>query len=174
MYRGFKYLYRRGAQKLHKKETMKLIIAGIIAVFIGIVLALSAMAADTSLFNWGDLFSNMRGGYAINQHLQRSTVFYTPFKSFHRSDGLELASINVGYDGLQRRPLVAAGLRLDNLDSLLWAGPWGKAHVTTAKLPSFEFGPYISAWPMKTTNGYKIDMYYGFVAAMGFQTTGGK
>lgn len=124
--------------------------------------------AKTSLFDFGDFFANVRGGYAINQHQQISTVFYTPWKVFHTKADLPLASINLGYDGLQKRPLVAIGLRADNLDSLLWNGKWGKEHVTTAKLPSLEFGPFISLWPVKTDTGYKLDVSYGAALAIGF------
>lgn len=124
--------------------------------------------SKTSLFDFGDFFANVRGGYAMNQHMELSTVFYTPWKVFHTADDLTLASINLGYDGLQKRPLVAIGLRADNIDSLLWNGKWGKAHVTTAKLPSLEFGPFVSLWPVKTANGYKLDVSYGAALAIGF------
>lgn len=126
----------------------------------------------TSLFDFGDFFANVRGGYAINQHQQLSTVFYTPWKVFHTKEKLPLASINLGYDGLQKRPLVAVGLRADNLDSLLWNGKWGKEHVTTAKLPSLEFGPFVSVWPVKTDKGYKLDVSYGAALAIGFSIGG--
>jgi hypothetical protein len=134
----------------------------------GVAMAQEVPINKTSLFDFGDFFANVRGGYAINQHLELSTVFYTPWKIFHTSAGLPLASINLGYDGLQKRPLVAAGLRLDNLDSLLWNGKWGKAHVTTSKMPSFELGPFVSMWPIKTDNGYKLDVSFGVAAAIGF------
>lgn len=127
---------------------------------------------STSLFDFGDFFANVRGGYAINQHQQLSTVFYTPWKVFHTKANLPLASINLGYDGLQKRPLVAIGLRADNLDSLLWNGKWGKEHVTTAKLPSLEFGPFVSLWPVKTDTGYKLDVSYGAALAIGFSIGG--
>lgn len=132
-----------------------------------------APVQTTSLFDFGDFFANVRGGYAINHHQQLSTVFYTPWKVFHTKDDMPLASINLGYDGLQKRPLVAIGLRADNLDSLLWNGKWGKEHVTTAKLPSLEFGPFISLWPVKTDKGYKLDVSYGAALAIGF-SIGGK
>lgn len=122
----------------------------------------------SSLFDFGDFFKNVRGGYTMNQHQQLSTVFYTPWKVFHTKEKLPLASINLGYDGLQKRPLVAIGMRADNLDSLLWNGKWGKEHVTTAKLPSLEFGPFVSVWPVKTDTGYKLDVSYGAALAIGF------
>jgi len=159
-----KMVQRLQGEKMKKLIMFFIILAGCATV--------PVKAADTSLFNFGDFFGSMRAGYAINQHLEKSTVLYTPFKSFHNTAGLELLNINIGYDGLQKRPLVAAGLRMDNIDGIVWGGAWGKAHVTTAKLPSFEFGPYISGWPIKTDNGYKMSFFYGVAAAIGFQTGG--
>lgn len=149
---------------------MKKIIMAVALIFS----AVQARAVDTSLFNVGEFLTGMRAGYAINQHLEKSTVFYKTVKSFRTIEGMELVTMSIGYDGLQKRPLLAVGLRVDNLDSLLWNGTWGKAHVVSAKLPTFEFGPYASAWPIKTSKGYAVDFYYGVVAALGFDLLGGK
>ncbi len=146
----------------------------LIAMFAVSALSCPSMAADSSLFNAGDFLSGTRAGYAINQHLERSAVFYKPFKSFRTTAGLELVNLNAGYDGLQKRPLLALGLRLDNLDSLLWSGTWGRKHVVTAKLPTFEFGPYASVWPIKTSKGYAVSFFYGVAGAIGFDFQGGK
>jgi hypothetical protein len=122
----------------------------------------------TDLLNFGSLFSSMRAGYALNQHLEKSDIFYTPIKSFTNSAGLELANINIGYNGAKKRPLLALGLRMDNIDALLWSGAWGKVHVRTAKLPTLEFGPFLSLWPIKVQDGYKIELSYGVAADVGF------
>lgn len=163
-----KYLREKSKSK---KDNMKKIIC-LLMLMTGSAQAQEVIPNKTSLFNFGDFFANVRGGYAINQHMQLSTVFYTPWKVFHTTDKLALASVNLGYDGLKKRPLVAIGLRLDNIDSLLWKGKWGKAHVSTAKLPSFELGPFVSMWPIKTDSGYKIDVSFGATAAIGFDLGG--
>lgn len=134
----------------------------------------TAMAADTSLFDFGGFFSSVRAGYAINQHLEKSEIFYTAIQSFHDLNGVELINLDAGYEALNKRPLLAISARFDNIIPRLWGSDWGKAHISTAKLPTLEFGPFISGWPVKTTNGYKINVSYGVTVAIGFVVNGGK
>ena len=131
-----------------------------------------ANATDT-LFDFGGFFSAARAGYAINQHLEKSTIFYTAIQSYHSGD-VELVNVDAGYEALNKRPLLALSARFDNIIPRLWGSDWGKAHISTAKLPTIEFGPYISGWPIKTVNGYKIDISYGVAVAIGFAPGGTK
>jgi hypothetical protein len=131
-----------------------------------------AHAADT-LFDFGGLFSSARAGYAINQDLEKSEIFYTAIQSYHQGD-IELINLDAGYEALNKCPLLALNVRLDNIIPRLWGSDWGKAHISTAKLPTIEFGPFLSGWPIRTTNGYRIEMSYGISVAIGFAVNGGK
>lgn len=104
----------------------------------------------------------------MNQHGQRSEIFYTAVQRFHNKAGMDFLSLNVGYETALKRPAVTAGLRLDNILPLTWSGEWGRDHVTTAKLPTFEFGPYVSAWPKSADNLWQLDVFYGISLAVGF------
>ena len=127
-----------------------------------------ASAADTTLFNFGDFLHNMRAGYGVDQHGQVSTVFYTAVYDFHTTAGISMVTLNVGYEGTLKRPTVMMGVRADNLIPLVWSGEWGQAHVSTAKLPTFECGPWISVWPNDVSNLWNLDVRYGVGAAVGF------
>lgn len=127
-----------------------------------------AVCVET-LFDFGSFFSSARAGYAINQHLEKSAIFYTAIQSYHQGD-IEIVNLNVGYETLNKRPLLSLSARFDNIIPRLWGSDWGKAHISTAQLPTIEFGPYLSGWPVKTLNGYKIDVAYGVALAVGFPT----
>lgn len=137
------------------------------------ILILALMMVGTSanaanLLNFGEFFSSVRAGYVINQHGEKSEIFYTPVQVFHSRSGVEYVSINAGYENTAKRPAISMGVRADNLIPLIWGGDWGKAHVTTAKLPTLEFGPYVSTWPKGDGNLWHLDFWYGVSFAVGF------
>lgn len=131
-------------------------------------------AADTSLFDFGNFLAAARAGYAVDQHMEKSEIFYTAIQSLHDGAGVELVNLDAGYNAGKGRPLLAITARFDNLIPRLWGSDWGRKHITTAKLPTIEFGPFISGWPIKTENGYKLDVSYGVAVAIGFGVDGGK
>lgn len=118
--------------------------------------------------NFADFFTKTRLAYSVDQHYSRSTVLYSAYKRFHTVDGVEYANLNVGYDTTNKHPVLGVGLRADNLDSMLWGGPWGRAHVTSAKMPAVEAGPYFSFWPTVKDGKVHLDFWYGLMAAIGF------
>ena len=122
----------------------------------------------SSLFNFGDFLHSMRAGYAVDQHGKKSEVYYTAVYDFHNSNGVSFATFNVGYEGIAKHPILMTGIRLDNILPLVWSGEWGKKHVSTAKLPTFEFGPFISVWPISNENLWKMNFKYGIGGAVGF------
>lgn len=124
--------------------------------------------AGTNLFNYGEFFKSMRAGYSVNQHGQSSEILYTALQTFHSKDGIDFLALNIGYEAAMKRPAVTMGVRVDNILPLLWRGEWGRAHVTTAKLPTIEFGPYASFWPKSSSDLWKLDTYYGLNLAVGF------
>lgn len=144
-----------------------------IILVLGLVFMAGQMKAADTLFDFGGFFSAVRAGYAINQHLEKSAIFYTAVQSYHQGD-VELVNLDAGYEVLNKRPLLALSARFDNIIPRLWGSDWGKAHITTAKLPTIEFGPFLSGWPIKTANGYKIDVAYGVAVAIGFPLPEGK
>jgi hypothetical protein len=126
-------------------------------------------AADTGLVNFSDFFAHARAGYSVDQHHMRSTVLYSAIQRFHSIDGMEYANVNAGYDTTNKHPIFMVGVRADNLIPLIWGGNWGKAHVTTAALPTIEFGPYVSSWPaLEDSKVVSIGFSYGLVLAIGF------
>jgi len=139
-------------------------------VLIGLALmyVMAAPSAAASLLNFGEFFSSVRAGYVINQHGEKSEIFYTPVQVFHNRAGVEFVSINAGYESEPKRPALSLGVRADNIIPLIWGGEWGKAHVTTAKLPTLEFGPYVSTWPKGDGNLWHLDFWYGLSVAVGF------
>lgn len=159
----------KAVKKVMLTLLLGLIAAGWVAAQVSTIPAEPPLSTTTtSLFDFGNFFKALRGGYSFNQHLEKSTVFYTAVQSFHDLAGLEMVTLNAGYDGASKRPVFLIGDRLDNQIPKIWGGKWGKAHVTTASLPTIEFGPYVSGWPIKTGHGYKIDVNYGVVLAIGF------
>lgn len=153
-----------------------LILAVLLSGCVGAVRGEDVKPGGTSLLDFTFL-NSVRGGYAFNQHLEKSVVIYGTFKDFHSANGISYVTLNLGYDGAKKRPMIALLPRADNIDALICSGKWGKSHISTAKVPSFEFGPYFSAELVKTKNGYKIDSYYGLVAGIGINVTtlsGGK
>lgn len=127
-----------------------------------------APAASSSLFNFGDFFQAARAGYAIDQHGKLTDVYYAGFQSYHNKAGVDFVTLNIGYEGATKRPAFITGARLDNIIPLIWGGSWGKAHVTTAKLPTIEFSTFISVWPKSMDNLWDLDARYGLALAIGF------
>jgi hypothetical protein len=139
-----------------------------IVIAAAVFLAAGTAKAETSLFNFGEFFKAARVGYSINQHGERSEIYYTALQTFHSKAGVEFVTLNIGYEGAAKRPAVSTGIRLDNLIPMVWGSDWGKAHVTTAQMPTFEFGPYISAWPKDPKSMWHLDVWYGLSLAIGF------
>ena len=131
-------------------------------------LPVMAAAQTAPLLNWGDFFHSVRAGYGIDQHGQKTTVFYTPVLTYHTTAGIDLISFNIGYEGTQKRPTTMLGVRFDNLMPLFFSNTWGQTHIKSASLPSFECGPFISAWPENPDNLWQLTIRYGLGAAVGF------
>lgn len=132
------------------------------------LLAARPARAESGLLNFGDLFKAARVGYSVNQHGQKSEIVYTALQKFHTKAGVEFVTLNAGYESAAKRPALSMGVRADNLLPMIWGSEWGKAHVTTAKLPTFEFGPYFSVWPKDSSNFWRLDIWYGLAFAIGF------
>ena len=132
------------------------------------ILLMAAAPAKAELLNFGEFFSAVRAGYVINQHGEKSEIFYAPVQVFHSRAGVEFVSINAGYENTAKRPALSLGVRADNIIPMIWGGTWGKAHVTTANLPTLEFGPYVSTWPKGDGNLWHLDFWYGLSVAVGF------
>ncbi len=123
---------------------------------------------STNLFNFGDFFKSIRIGYAVDQHGARSSVFYTSILTYHTAAAVDLVSFNIGYEGILKRPTLMMGVRMDNIVPLMVSGTWGKKHIKTATLPSFEAGPFLSFWPKSSDNLWVLEVRYGLGAAIGF------
>lgn len=139
----------------------------IVCAMLGMVV-IPVKAADTSLFNWGDAIHQLRVGYAINQYGEKGEVYYTSVITIHNGNAIDLFSLNAGYEGINKHPTIMIGMRFDNMIPLLFNGEWGKKHVSTAKLPTFECGPFVSVWPKDDDNFWDMSVNYGVGAAIGF------
>jgi len=128
----------------------------------------AVQAQTTSLFNWGDMIHQLRVGYAVNQHGEKGAVYYTSIITLHNSNAVDLVSLNAGYEGLTKHPTIAIGLRFDNMIPLLFNSDWGAKHISVAKLPTFEAGPFISVWPKDDSDFWNLKVNYGITAALGF------
>ena len=153
---------------------MQKIIVSII-MLVGLSYSVGAQVIDgqsppvsNALFNFGDLLHSMRAGYAVDQHGKKSEVYYTAVYDFHNTAGVSFTTFNIGYEGIGKHPILMTGVRLDNILPLIWSGDWGKKHVSTAKLPTFEFGPFVSIWPINSDNLWKMNFKYGIAGAIGF------
>lgn len=137
-----------------------------------VLIALPACAQEAEqkpMLDFSAFFRNARLGYAVNQHMERNTVIYAPFKRYSPINDVELLNCNIGYDLRDKHPVVMLGIRLDNADKLLWNSDWSKKHITSATIPTIEFGPYASAWPRKIEAGkVAVDFWYGVIGAIGF------
>lgn len=151
-----------------KKLTIITLALHLLGFTLGMATAQEVKPADTSLFNFGDFFQSIRAGYGIDQHGQKSDIYYTAFQRYHNKAGVDFVTLNVGYNGVEQHPVFMTGIRLDNIIPLIWGGSWGQAHVTTAKLPTFEFGPFVSMWPKNADNLWNMDVKYGLGIAIGF------
>lgn len=143
---------------------MKLIIAAVVIVMgLGV-----ASAEESAMLDFSSFFTKARAGISINQHMEKSTIIYSAVERLHTTAGVELANLNAGYDLTSKHPTMAIGVRADNIIPMIWSGPWGKAHITTASLPALEFGPYCSAWPRNNGGKFALDFWYGVTLAVGF------
>lgn len=151
------------------KSVLKVMAGLMLALLIGMGrVEAQEVARDTSLFNFGDFFQSIRAGYGIDQKGQKSDIYYTAFQRYHNKVGVDFLTLNIGYNGAEQHPVFMTGIRLDNIIPLIWGGSWGKAHVTTAKLPTFEFGPFVSAWPKSSADMWHLEIKYGLGIAIGF------
>jgi hypothetical protein len=126
-------------------------------------------AEQKPMLDFSAFFRNARLGYSVNQHMERNTVLYAPFKRYSPVNDVELLNCNIGYDMAEKHPIIMLGVRLDNADKLLWNSDWSKKHITSATIPTIEFGPYASAWPRKIAAGkVAVDFWYGVIGAIGF------
>ena len=135
---------------------------------VAVMAVCAGVARADSMLNYGDFFAKARAGYSVNQHMEKSTVIYSAVERLHTTAGLELASVNAGYDLTSKHPLCSMGVRADNLIPLIWGGSWGQAHISTAILPAVEFGPYVSMWPKNNGGKFAMDFWYGAIIAIGF------
>ncbi len=139
-----------------------------IILFVALAMVAGPAKAESSLFNFGDFFHSIHAGNGRGQHGQKSDVFYTAIITVHNGNAVDLLSFNIGYEGILKRPTLMTGIRMDSIVPLLFNNEWGKKHVTTAKLPTFEFGPFLSAWPNGDGNLWHLTVRYGIGAAIGF------
>lgn len=149
-----------------KKGTMKKILCFIMLLTSSVQAQITE--PESKLFNFGNFFDSVRVGYAIDQHGDKSSVFYTSILTYHTESNIDLVSFNIGYEGVLKRPTTMIGIRLDNIIPLTVNGNWGKKHITTAKLPTFEFGPFVSFWPKDSSDLWILTVRYGLGAAIGF------
>lgn len=120
------------------------------------------------ILDFQSFFLNARLGYAVNQHMEKSTILYSSFKRYNSIRDVELLNLNFGYDITSKHPLVMMGVRLDNADKLLWNSAWSKKHIVTAPIPKVEFGPFFKAWPSVVNKKVKLDIEAGAALALGF------
>lgn len=139
------------------------------AIIIACLMLCSApVMAESPMLDFSSFFAKARAGISVNQHMEKSTIIYSAVERLHTTAGIELMNLNAGYDLTSKHPVLAFGIRADNLIPMLWDGEWGRAHVSTAALPAIEFGPYLAAWPRNADGKVKLDFWYGIVAAVGF------
>lgn len=157
--------------QIHKENKMKkflgfFMVAFFLVVNAGVVCAQTVPSTD--LFNFGELLHNLRAGYAVDQHGQKTTIFYAAVYDFHNAAKVSLVTLNIGYEGTLKKPSIFLGVRADNLIPMVWGGDWGKVHVTTAKLPTLEFGPWVSVWPKSNEDIWNLAVRVGVGGALGF------
>ena len=132
-----------------------------------LLIALMFVCGSASAAEFNEFFHAVRAGVAVNQHGEFTDIYYTALATYHDGAGVDLAALNIGYEGQNKQPALLVGFRLDNVLPKLWTGAWGKAHIRTAQLPSFEVGPFVSVWPA-ATGGFNLSWHYGLSAAIGF------
>lgn len=92
---------------------------------------------------------NTRAGVAQTFDGYRYATAYTPIVVFNSEDGTEYVNISGGvlYETDIQRGYATAlvGLRLDNLlYKAATSTEWMRKHITTATLPSLDFGPFVA------------------------------
>lgn len=137
---------------------------------VAIILAGFSARVCAEPIDFGDFLAKARAGYAVNQHQVCSPIVYASVQQFHKADAAktELGNFSFGYDTKSKDGLFMLGVRADNFIPMIWAGDWGKKHVTTANLPAIEFGPYASLWPYGDEGRIKFRFNYGVAIAVGF------
>src|SRR3990167_1100285 len=148
-------------------KAVKAAMLGLVICLIPLSVKAEISPVQETMLNFGQLFKTIRVGYAIDQHGASASIFYTSILTLHTQGGVDLVSFNIGYEGIEKRPTTMIGIRLDNIIPLAVSGDWGKKHVSTSKLPSFEAGPFISFWPKDSSNLWELSVRYGLGAAIG-------
>jgi|SRR3990167_1922066 len=122
--------------------------------------------------NFKDILYASRVGTFLDQHMTKSVGVYTTILSFNSDKATEYLNVNAGYlkdlNSSDGSPLVAVGLRLDNLLARSISSPWGIKHITLAELPTLEFGPFAAIKTRRKDAALKLDFLYGLGLAIGF------
>lgn len=120
------------------------------------ILSTSAMAQSVSpsmdlpLLNktvdLASVVNNMHACYVFDQHRSHLAGAYLPGLNLHTASGVEMASLNVGAiwqaDNGVGGPMVAVGIRFDNLAQRAYGNSWVATHTSMTKLPAVEVGPF--------------------------------
>lgn len=129
--------------------------------------AVTTVEAGGISLDLSSVFTTTRGGEFIAFDGTTYTSLYAPVVSFHDAAGLELVNLNAGAmvdnDSVKGSPLLAFGLRADNLlKKVLLSSEWLKTHATGASLPPLEAGLALSWFSPTHTWIYGINVAVKF------------
>ena len=114
-------------------------------------------------FDLSSFLQQLRPAYVFDQHHQNLEAVYEPLVDFHTASGLSMVQIDLGavIDPVTNigGMMVAVPFNTISLADRIFTNTWIKNHVSIAKLPNLELGPY-GSW-----SGTRLGWTYGgFVA----------